>query len=352
MPVITVAGVIDYEDLGITLPHEHLFVDLSFAYEEPKDSENKIYANQKVSLNTLHLLKYNPALLRDNLVLDEEDIADELLQFKIAGGKTLVEQSSIGAGRSTEAIQNISRLVGIHIITGTGYYLKQSLPPDIVNAGEATLLKNIIREVRHGINGTEIRPGIIGELGIGPAIEDWEKKLLKVAAEAQRETGLAVFIHIQAVPTLPNFSGKLNGMEVIKILENAGASLDKVAICHTDAKIDLEYIKNITRHGVYAEFDHIGKDYYYPQTDFLMDRDMDRVLALKELIDNGCIEKILISQDVCLKTDLIKYGGFGYAHILKNIVPLMMKRGITQKQVDTVMVENPKVLLNVEQKYL
>ena len=83
-----------------------------------------------------------------------------------------------------------------------------------------------------------------------------------------------------------------------------------------------------------------------------MDRDIDRVLALKELISSGYIRNILISQDVCMKTDLIKYGGFGFTHILRNIVPIMIAKGIKKDEIDILMMENPKEFLNIEEKFL
>ena len=79
---------------------------------------------------------------------------------------------------------------------------------------------------------------------------------------------------------------------------------------------------------------------------------MDRVIAIKELIDCGLVRKILISQDTVFKTDLTSYGGQGYGHILNNIVPLMLKKGIKREDIDTIIVKNPAELLNIDEKYL
>jgi phosphotriesterase-related protein len=353
MPVITVNGIVNWIELGLTLPHEHLFMDLSFVCETSEEAGKKKYFNEKISLNNLHLLKYDQGALKDNLILDDEETAVvEVSKFRTAGGKTIVEQSSIGAGRSPQSLKNISKRTGINIVMGGGYYLKQSLPDEILRTGESELIIKMVNEIRFGADGTGIRPGMIGELGIGPKIEAWDKKLLKAAAKTQTETGLPISIHIQAVPVLSGFSGRLNGIDVLNILEKSGADINKTVICHTDARIDLEYIRNIIDFGAYAEFDHFGKDFYYPQTGFLMDRDIDRLAALKELIDLGLTRKVLISHDVCLKTDLTAYGGQGYAHLLNGIVPMMIKNGIAGEDINTIMVENPKKLLDIEEKYL
>lgn len=88
MAIVTVNGLIDKQDLGVTLPHEHLFVDLSFVYTDPQDLAIKKYATQDISMKDLHLLKYNPGLIRSNLVLnDETTTTTELWKFKEAGGE-------------------------------------------------------------------------------------------------------------------------------------------------------------------------------------------------------------------------------------------------------------------------
>jgi phosphotriesterase-related protein len=353
MAVMTVNGLIDKQDLGVTLPHEHLFVDLSFVYMDPQEPAKKKYATQDIFMKDLHLLKYNPGLIRSNLVLDDETtITTELWKFKEAGGVSVVEQSSRGAGRREKEIRDISLKTGVHIILGGGFYLEGSLPDSITGSTEDDLADTVIDEIQTGIGDTGIRPGIIGEIGIGPVIGEWEQKLLKVAARAQKETGRALSIHVQAVPTLEDFSGELNGIEVLRYLENQGADISRVVICHTDAKINLEYLRKIVEIGAYAELDHFGKEYYFSNTGFLMARDLDRVLAIKELIDSGLAERILMSQDICLKTDLITYGGFGYAHILNNIIPAMKLKGISPQAIHTIMVENPKTLLDVQEAFL
>lgn len=353
MGVITVNGEIKSKDLGITLVHEHLFLDFRLIFEDSSEVSKKELSEQKINMENLYILKKSPYSIKDNLILSSEDlILKELLEFKKAGGKTIVEQTSIGLGRSPQSIRNVANLAGLNAVIGCGYYVKDSLPEYIIKKSEKDLISELISEIHYGVNETNIRPGIIGELGISNDIGDWEKKLLKVASKVQRETGLAISVHIQAVPTLPGFTGKLPGLKILNILDEYGAILEKVVICHTDAKIDLKYIKSIMDFGAYAEFDHVGKEFYIESSDFLMDRDIDRILALKELVDSNYSKNILISNDVCLKTDLISYGGFGYGHILNNLVPLMLKKGIDREVINTILVSNPRRLLDVGSSYM
>ena len=353
MAVVTVNGLIDKDELGITLPHEHLFVDLTFTFKKPTDPARAGDATLDVRPEDMHRLRYDLGAVRSNLILDDAGLAArELERFARAGGRTIVELSSFGVGRREADIQAISRSTGVHIVAGGGFYIRESLPPSVVAASEGELADRMIDELRTGIGKTGIRPGIIGEIGISARIGEWDTKVLRAAARAQKETGRPVSVHIQAVPTLKEFKGELNGVEALQILEGAKADLSRVVICHTDAKTDVSYLRKIIAMGSYAELDHFGKDFYFTETDFLMDRDMDRIDAVRELVDAGLAGRVLISQDVCLKTDLVAYGGFGYAHILEHIVPAMRRRGIGADAIRTIMQENPKALLDVSAKYL
>ena len=352
MSIITVNSEIKKEDLGITLPHEHLFSDISFCYKSAEEIDRKELGKQKVGLNNLYLVRRNPYIIKDNLILFGEDlITFEVLVFKKAGGNTIVDQTNIGIGRSPIAIRNISNITGINIVMGCGYYMNSTLPDYILKKSESDLVKDMVKEIYYGVGNTNIRPGVIGEIGMGPVIEDWDEKLLKIVTKVQKESDLPIFVHILAVP-VAGFTGKLQGHKVIDILEKNGANLERVVICHVDAQIDLAYIKKIVSSGAYAEFDHFDKEFYVESSDFFMDRDIDRINAIRTLVEDGYIKRILISQDVCLKTNLISYSGGGYAHILNNIVPIMLKRGISKESINTIMIENPKELLDIRDKYL
>jgi len=347
MPVMTVNGPVAKEDLGVTLPHEHFFIDIRWACEKSNDPHKAELLEEPISLRRLGMLRRNPTVMRDNLFLSGLDLmAAEASEFKKAGGRTIVDQSSFGTGRSPLAIQKVARRTGINVVMGCGFYLHGSLPPEIIDQSEEKLVQTVLTEIRDGVDG--VRPGIIGEIGIRPEIEDWERKSLRVAAHAHRESGLPISVHIQAVPTIPGFKNEPNGLAALDLLEKHGVQPDKIIISHTDANIDMEYTKAIMDRGAYAEFDHIGKEFYIDSADFRMDTDMDRIEAIAELISDGYEERILISQDVCLKTDLVAYGGWGYAHILNNVVPMMVKRGISGGSIHTIMVSNPANLFDVD----
>ena len=107
----------------------------------------------------------------------------------------------------------------------------------------------------------------------------------------------------------------------------------------------LDYAKKLGDRGVYLEYDNWGAEGYYPFVDISHPSDAMRVDAMVKLVDEGYLEQILLSHDVCSKLHLTAFGGFGYAHILRNIVPRLKKAGISHKEIETMLIDNPRRVL-------
>lgn len=347
--VQTVLGIIDADDLGVTLPHEHLIADLSMYFTEPTEVSEKNLAHQPVTLENLywvHLNKFNNA---DNLKLYDEQLAiKEALLYKKAGGDTIVELSSIGLVRDPLALVRISRATGLNIVMGSGYYLECSHPPELADMTEEEITEEIVRDIMIGVDNTKVQAGIIGEIGCGLPLTDSERKVLRASAAAQQRTGAALSIH----PTLKDDSV----MEIVKILGDAGADLSRTVIDHLHA-FSLDIIREIADAGCYIEFDSFGYPKLlpslYPVATFqagplkVQRTEPALIIEIKRLIDEGYLNQILISHDVCFKHCYTTYGGAGYAHILRNVIPCMLQRGdVSEEQIHTIMVENPKRVLS------
>jgi len=343
--VITVQGVMDLDKLGIISPHEHVLVDIRNQFGEFKEASKRVLSEKKVGIRNLDVLSRNPYAVKDNLVLNDIKVAEEeLLRFKKAGGNTVVDATNIGLGRNAKALRDISRSTGINIIAGCGYYTYDTHPEYMDNKTIEDIKNEILTDIKEGINGTGIRAGVIGEIGTSERIHPNEKKVLVASAKAQVETGVAIIVH--------TFPWGKRGLEVLDILSKSGAKLNKVCICHIDVEIDLEYCKDIIKSGAYIEFDDFGKEYFIDKryrgfAGGVFARDIERVRAVRNLISSGYLSNILISCDVCLKTLLHRYGGWGYDHILTNIIPMMREEGITEKQVDILLRENPRRFLDI-----
>ncbi len=349
MPVITVQGIKDTDSLGVIAPHEHIFVDIRNQFTPFHETTRNAISGQKVSIENLDVLSRNPYAVKDNLVLDNISLAEkELLEFKMAGGDTLVEATSRGIGRDPEQLRKISRLTGLNIIAGCGYYTQDTHPEDMDKKTVDEIKDEMVSEIKNGIPGTGVRAGVIGELGTSDIIYPNEKKVLTAGAKAHTETGAGIIVHI--------YPWAQNGLETIDILTAGGADVKKININHVDVEIDIEYIKKVGDTGAFFEFDNFGKEYFIDSryrgfSGGVFARDIERVKALKKLIDSGYLSNILITCDVCLKTLLHAYGGWGYDHILTYILPMMKDEGITDDQIDIIIKENPKRFLNIDRSW-
>ena len=353
MYVRTVLGETDENSLGIIAPHEHILLDAwsiilnkdKNIMPEIKEVTRKNLFNQKVSMSNLCDLRINPLAVLDNVILSDVDLAiEEILEFKKFGGDTIVDQTNENMGRDSIALKNISRATGLNIITSTGHYIDANQPEYVAKKREIELAQIMVKEIEEGIDDTGIHAGIIGEIGVSKGILPNEKKVLRASAIAQKETGVALSVHTWPFGT--------DGIEILDILEEAGANLEKVIICHVDGQINLEYCKALLSRGVFIEFDHFGKEYREMRNGklFIIPNDLERIELIYKLVnlDTDYINKILLSTDRCLKMELVKYGGFGYAHILKNIIPYMKKFGFSEEQINILISENPKNAISIQ----
>ncbi|MHC4872386.1 MAG: phosphotriesterase family protein [Planctomycetota bacterium] len=338
----TVLGNVHPDELGITLPHEHLLVDLKIWFSKPEDEESKKQAYQPVSLENLSWIQYNQYNNLDNLqLLDENLMTAEALLFKDAGGGTIVDVTTASLSRDIHALKRISQATGLHIITGSGHYVLEGETALLFDQkSEEEIAEQIIRDIQEGVDQTDIRAGIIGEIGCSWPLNGREKKSLRACAIAQKATGAPITIHPGRHENSP--------MEIIDLLDNAGADIEKVIMGHIDRTGFLPAtIEKLARSGCCLEYDLFGSNPFYPLRFGVFKRpcDRERIEQLLDLISRGYIKQLLISQDICLKTKLVHYGGQGYAHILKNILPQMQARGMTEEQIRIIMTENPARLL-------
>jgi phosphotriesterase-related protein len=340
--VITVKGPIAPAQLGLTLTHEHLLVDQSFfmGSSPPQEEFKKRYGESPVRLDNLWLLKRDPYACRDDVVIQDTDlVARELKDFGERGGKAVVDVTDIGLGRNPQGLRRISEISGLHIITSTGFYVEPGHPSFVRQASLEELADLMFRELTEGIENTGIRAGFIGEIGTSMELTAQEEKVLRAAARAQIKTGAAMNIH------LATMKGR-EGPKVLGILEKEGADLRRVVLSHMDFVIeDYNHQKGLVKRGAFLEFDSFGMDFSIDSKGFVPPREFDKVRGLKRLIDDGFIQQLLISHDICFKIALKAYGGQGFDHIFRNVFPLMKSIGIDEESIRQIMVGNPARLL-------
>lgn len=341
--VITVQGEICSEDLGITLMHEHLLLDQSvWGNPEPEETSLKYKYRQNITLQNYSDLIYNGFYYKDNLRLtDVNDAINEAKLFRDEGGCTIVDVTNIGLGRDPKALYKISIETGLNIVMGCGNYVGGSWNEADKKRSEDQIAEDIVREFNNGVGTTGIKPGIIGEIGISDIRNPLEIKGLRGASRAQKEIGCGLTIHTPIWDKV--------GHAILDVLEEENVPLEKIILSHCDPKMgDFEFLDSLAKRGAYIEFDEFGMHTITPLADggMFLPCDNERIENVVKHIKAGNIERILISHDVCLKILTTKYGGFGYGHILKNIVPRFLRAGLTSEQINMILIENPKRILS------
>jgi phosphotriesterase-related protein len=316
---------------------------LPFVPSESIRAQYERAVTEPVSQNNLWIISRHNEISRDNLVLNDVSTAiDELSYFRDMGGTTIVELSGIGLGRDPLGLRKISISTGVNIVTSTGFYTEISHPKYVQEATVDELEEKFVNEITIGIENTEIKAGIIGEIGTSTVMTDQELKVLRGACRAQLRTNVALSIH------LANIKGN-EAERVVKIVEEEGVDLNRLILGHMDVSYayldDIERLSSLARKGAYLEFDTFSLESYDPDRNIVFPRDIDRVKCVKKLLDLGLRERILLSQDIDMKTRLKRWGGQGYDHILRNMSALFKLSGLTDDDFRALLVENPARVL-------
>jgi phosphotriesterase-related protein len=344
--VMTVLGPIEPEALGTTLIHEHIIFDLS-VYHEARFGPGKAEPLPDEPLGIEHLweLKHNVARLRDNVHQRSLDVAvAELQRFKSVGGQTIVEVSSGGLVPNYVGLAQIATRTGVNIIAGTGYYIGASHPPELAAKSVGQVEEEMLRDVLEGIPGTGVRAGVLGEIGTTEPLSPTERIVLEATGRVQAQTGTAIVVHPDSVHrTYEQIARNLD------ILEKAGAALDRVVISHCDDRLHVNYdsYAKLVARGCTLAFDTFGKQTYYATRARQYPSDDQRIATIVRLVGDGLAGSVTMAHDVCYKTDLTRWGGDGYSHVCRNIIPRLKQSGVSEAAIQQMMVENPRRLLPI-----
>jgi phosphotriesterase-related protein len=298
--VETVLGPVPADQLGFILPHEHLLVD---TYDVRRSAEG--------------------------VLLELSTMSDEVADYKAAGGNTIVDQTIYGLHPDPNGLAEISKATGVHIIAGTGFYHQQYYPEWLDDWSVTQIADRMLGHIVDGFPGTNIKAGIMGELGTHHrGVKANERKVLEAAAKVQAETKRPIGTHALFTEV---------GIEQLNILEEAGADLDITLIGHCDTNRDIEYSRKLLKRGVWIGYDAVG------QLD--KQRDELRAQTIATLISEGYLEKILISTDIAARARLKIHGNEGYKFLITKFLPLLRSAGVTDDQINTLTRKNPQRFL-------
>ncbi|PZF62060.1 phosphotriesterase [Curtobacterium sp. MCBD17_034] len=340
--VHTVTGEVGSDELGFTLPHEHLLNSIEAGGITPDPAFPELF-DQPVTPDLAWLLRDHPYACRDNCALDHpDDVAPELDHFASLGGTTLVEVTSEGQGRDRSGLAALSRRTGVQIIAGGGWYLERFHPERTATDPVDVLAEYLLSDHREDRDPSEPRSGVIGEIGVSPAFTKREEQGLRAACRVQRETGLPMYIH------LPGFV-RHGGRVLDVVLTEEGVPPAAVVLCHVDPSgEDPDYQRSLADRGVFLEFDMIGMPYRFTLPG---EGDSPSVAqtarAIGRLVTDGFGERLLFSHDLFLKGMLRKNGGNGLAFIPAVFLQRLIDDGLDAHTVLGVNTRNVRALFEL-----
>lgn len=300
--IYTIKGPIEIDTLGLILPHEHLFTDLrgpnvpDYARGEP-DAVVKV-------------------------------VEPYLAEASACGVTVLVECSTLGVGRNLSVLRSLAEVTPIHIIAPTGVYRDAYIPESLREISEYDLTKLWTRELTEGVEETSIRAGFIKLAMSDDRPTALEIRNLKAAVRASQNTGAVIASH--------TIGGKVARKEM-DVLEEAGLDLHRFIWIHAQTEPDISVLEDAAHRGAYLELDSVGAP-YQSQTELL-----ETTIAL---IKAGFVDHLLLSHDAgwynpADRNGLPEEGFRGYTSLLKDFIPALLQRGITDEQIRLITVTNP-----------
>jgi phosphotriesterase-related protein len=320
--VETILGTVDVTELGVTLMHEHVFV-----------------LNMEVEDNY-------PGRWHED---EEKARAVATLQEASARGvRTLVDLTVIGLGRYIPRVAEVAAQVDLNIIVATGLYTFDDVPfffrfrgPGRLVDGPELLTDLFVRDITEGIAETGVKAAILkcatDEPGVTPGVE----RVLRCVGRAHRLTGAPISTHTHA--------GTRRGVDQQRIFAEEGVDLGRVVIGHCGDSTDLDYLKGLMDRGSYIGMDRFGLDLVLPFE--------DRVDTVAKLCQQGYAERMVLSHDVACFThnldradkERLSPNAVGYTHLLDDVIPALRARGVSEHDLQLMLVDNPReIFANTE----
>lgn len=339
--LMTVTGPIPGDSMGVTLPHEHLFNDLSGVIDEPFSTHTEFLAGRTVDSSIHWALRHDPYCCADNLAEKPvPDVSHEVREFAALGGGTIVDATGSAAiGRNPQRLLEVAHNTGTHVVMSTGPYLEKFEQERITARSIDDQATEMIHDITDGVADTGIRAGMIGEIGVSPTFTSAEQGGLRAAALAQQEVQtVGLNIHM---PGWERF-----GDQVLDIvLDEVGVSPSKVSLAHSDPSgPDLAYQQRLLDRGIWLEFDMIGLDISFPM-EGVSPSAQQTADAVAGLIEAGYGHQLVLSHDLFLKQMWTRHGGNGFVYVPGIFMDLLRQRGISDAQCTALLIENPRRLL-------
>jgi phosphotriesterase-related protein len=296
---------------GAILFHEHMSFDSSF-FEKMRPANAP-----------------RPATPPPPSFLENVDVvAEEVKAAGKEGISCIVDGGHRDMGTSYANLRKIAERSGVHIVASGGYYLQATYPPDIATKSEEQLVDGLARDA------AAERWGAFGEIGSSPEMTADERKVFRVIGMAQRRTALPIFTHTS------HAGCKKCALEQLDILESAGTNPQNLCIGHLSDITDDPHAdthKAIAKRGAFLGFDTVGHR--------LAQGDAKKVNLIKEVLDAGFEDHVLLSADFASEPETKFNGGAGYATVTAVFVPKLRYAGVSEATLHKILVDNPRRFL-------
>jgi phosphotriesterase-related protein len=321
--VETVTGTIDAEQLGTTLIHEHL-----------------IYRDEAVAIWWPHVGLVAPA--RPPRACGPEELHEAAVGSARAvverGGATICEPTGMFGGRDIQFSRGVSEETGLQVVPCTGIYTYEYLPMFFVTRDADAMADLFVHDIEQGIQGTEIKAAFLKCAADEPGVTENIEKVHRAVARASVRTGAPIMAHSRPASQ--------TAYRQIEIFEEEGVDLSRVQIAHTGDTDDLDYIERVLDKGVYIGMDRYGLEIFLPIE--------KRNATVTALLERGYADRMFLSQDFCATLDwypvevgeqLLAAGAakdWSMTLVFDQVIPALREAGMTDDQLETMMVENPK----------
>lgn len=285
-----------------------------------------------------HVITRSPGLREDYPSTYPREVAlaacvEGLTRLKAAGIDTLVDHTTYDLGRDVELLADASRASGLRIVAATGVWIEPQRYWHLRAPVEGAEL--LIADLERGVAGTGIRAGVIkcaiDVAGLTPAIE----RVLRACAIAHRATGVYISTHTVAKDR--------NGLDQQRIFAEEGVDLGRVVIGHSGDSADLDYHRELLAAGSYLGMDRFGVEQTLS--------DAERMDTVAALCREGFADRLLLSQDASCWNDRMPMAEmrklrphWHHFHVVEDIVPGLLERGVTEEQIETMLVRNPRAI--------
>lgn len=312
--VETVSGAVDAEDLGLTLIHEHFFSgDEAVTAQWPHARDRE--------------LEWTLAL----------EAAEAVKAHEV---RTVVEPTAMMLGRDVPTLVRLAEQTGLQIVTCTGIYSYDHLPQYLANRSEDLIAELFVHDITEGIQGTEVKAAFVKCAADEPGLTANVEKVHRAAARASVKTGAPIMAHSRPASN--------TGPRQVEILLEEGVAPEKIQIAHTGDTDDLDYIEGLLEQGVWIGIDRYGLDVFLPTE--------KRNATVLALLERGYAERIFLSQDfdIPIAAGLDWYPpeiveqlqplakDWSMTFLFESVIPALREGGMSEEQLRTIMVENPK----------